>query len=683
MSEERVLSESEENVLPLKKPALDEKQVVLWRNRFQTANKLHRQRISEKYRTAKRRYNSEAYGFEKKQRAWTHQTFNLLYKDIEDFNGSTYFKNPEIDLICRETENPVMIRNIENLEQAVNDDIKDNQSLKALIRSCLVDESLSGIGGVYIDYDYRTKDSDEPLSEGDTESFKQIEVANKVRPVKILPENLIYPPFHTLYNYQESPYLGYVDIVSLESLLNDTTLDQSAVKMIKGKPYLELSDFDKEELKSEKVDLSDDLLYAKIYCGFIRGSDNEELKRCVIADQGDIKIPLAYYDWDKGNGEEDNGYPIHLLALNDPADGFIPPSEAWILESILCIIDYLMTKMMRHLKRSKTRTLVKGGKDGMKKENIEKYLSSEDLEILALHNLPPGMNIQSLVMQLQDQPLSSDHSAMFDLAKRIFDELSRKPSFAQSAVIQQKKTATEAEAIQQQDSSQGAYKIDKFRDFLKGFFLDWAKLKQKNFRGIKNLSVKNKETQQMESREAVVSEDRNDFEGSFGVDISVDSFVMPNKALKRRMIKETIMDLQSMVPMLGGKKKINGERATLDMLQNVDVRNPNEYLTDVPVRTVDQQVMDLAFKGIPMSIDELGTDYAGAKQRLMQIFGDHQLVAQMSVNVPNIGLPDGPIAMMARDLEAMEMQAKGEKTAPTQAKTDVGMNASVMAEAQQ
>lgn len=679
MSEQ--MTENEESVVPLKKDTLDSKQVLLWRNRFKTANKYHRLKISEKYKTAKRRYNSENFGFEKdKKKGWSHQTFNFLYKDIEDFNGSVYFKNPQIDLICRNTKDPAQIRNVENLEQSVNDDIHDNESLKSMIRAGLVDESLSGIAGFYIDYDYRTEDSEELIDLMVPDQFKQIEVANKVRPVKIQPENLIYPPFQRLYNYQESPYLGFIDIISLECLKNDPTLDQNVVMKIKGKSYLELSDFDKEQLKSDNIELNDDLLYAKIYYGWIRGDDGGLLKRVVLADDAAVKEPLAYEDWDKGNGPDDKGYPIHILALNDSCEGFVPPSEAWLLESILCIIDYLMQKMNRHLKRSKTRTLVKGGKDGMKKENIEKYLSSEDLEVIALNNLPPGLNIQSLVMQLQDQPLSADHASMFELCKRVFDELSRKPAFAQAAIIEQKKTATESEAIQQQDNSQGAYKIDKMRDFLCRFFYDWAKLKQKNFRGVQNLTVSNGETGEEEDREVVVSEGQNDFEGSFNVDISLETFLAPNKALKRKQIQETIVNLQSMIPILGGRKKINGERAVMDLLQNVDVRNPDEYLVDVPLRPVDQQLTDLAFKGVPMSIEDLGSDYQGAIQRLMQIFGDHDLMGKMESMIPGISGPESPLVLMMKDLQGIMQQSEGQK--PTQASSDVGMGAAEMAGAQ-
>jgi len=668
--------EQQNNTIPLKQPVMDEKQVSLWRNRCNTANKYHRKQFIEKYKTAKKRYNSENHGFQKNPSKYTHESFNFLYKDIEDFNGSIYYKNPEIDLICRNTEDENEIRNIENLEQIVNDDIKDNRELKSLIRAGLVDEGLAGLGVFYIDYDYRTQDSTELVDPNIPDQYKQIPVANKVRPVKILPENLIRPPYQSLYNYQKGPYLGYIDIVSLECLKSDPTLDQSVVAQLKGKQYADLMDVDAAEAKKDKVELQDDLLYEKIYVVFIKGDDNTPLKRLVIAEDSKIKQPLVYEDYERGNGPDDRGYPIHILALNDPCEGFVPPSEAWILEGILCIIDYLMSKMLKHIKKSKSRTIVKAGKDGMDKNNISKWIDNDDMELLALSNLAPGIDIRSLVLQLTDQELSASHEAMFALAKRVFDELSRKPALAQAAVQEKKKTAEETREIANTDNTQSAYKVDKFKDFLLGFFYDWCKLTQKNMRGTRNISVANRDTGEKEPREVIMSAEQNDLAGSFNADINIETFITPNKELKRRIIKETILDLQGMVPLLGGRKKLNGEYLTQQMLQNVNMRNPEEALIDIPVRNVDQQVMDLATKGIPMSIEDLGDSGPQAIQRLMEIFQDQEMLARLEALSPGISAEDSPIVLMAKDLEA-QMQLKNQQK-PSKAKSDVGMESAMM-----
>lgn len=679
------LTTQQEAVIPLKKDVMDDKQVKLWLNRCRTVNKFHRSEIVEKYKIAKKRYNCENYGYQKTRNRYTHETFNFLYKDIEDFNGSVYYKNPELDLTCRDTGNPDAVRNIENLEQIVNDDIKDNRNLKALIRTLLIDEGLSGLGAVYLDYDYRTQDSQELIDPNIPGQYQQEEVANKVRPCRILPENIIRPPFQTLYNYQDSPYLGYIDIVSLECLKNDPTLNQAMVGLLKGKQYADLTDIDKAELKKQDVELKDDLLFEKIYTVFIKGDDKKPLKRLVLSDDTNLREPLAYEDWTKGNGTDDRGYPLHLLALNDPAEGFVPPSEAWILESILCIIDYLMNKTMKHLKRSRTRTLVKGGKEGLKKEEITKWLKDEDLELIALHNLPPNVDIRSLIFQIADQELSKDHESVFALCKRVFDELSRKPAMAQVAVVEKQKTATETQAIQQQDNSQSAYKVDKFKDFLESFFYDWAKLTQRNMKGIQNISIKNKDTGMEEPREVYATEDRNDMDGSFNVDANIQTFVAPNKEVKRRIVKETLLDLQAIDPSLRElKKKVNPERVVQELLQTVDMRDPEGFLMDIPLRNVDQQILDLTMKGIPLNINDIGGDLQGALKRTMEIFGDHEMIARMEPMVPGVGLPNGPLANFARDLEGMIQQSQGRvQQRQTQAKTDVALNASQMAGAVQ
>lgn len=669
---------AEEAKQPLKQDAMDASKVKFWLNRAKTVNKFHRSQIWEKYKTAKRRYNSENYGYKRKPGAYTNETFNFYFKSVEDFNASIYYKNPTIDLISRNTQDQEVIRKVESLEQLVNDAIKDDASLKAMIRAGLVDENLSSLGVFYIDYDYRTKDTEELIDPAIPDQFKQEEISNRVKPAKLLPENLIRPPFQTLYNYQESPYLGYVDIVSLECLKNDATLDQSVVALLKGKEYKDLLDVDSQELKNEKIEANDGIMFEKIYVIFIKGDDNKPLKRLVLADDSSIATPLAYEDWDKGHGADGRGFPIHVLALNDPCEGFVPPSEAWKLESTMCLIDYLIQKMARHLKKSKTRTLVQGGKDGIKKENITKWLANEDMEIISLHNLPPGMPLSSLVEQIVDQPLSADHNIMFELAKRVFDELSRKPSFAQVAVQEEKKTATETNAIQQQDASQGAYKLDKFRDFLQGFFFDWAKLTQKNMQGYKQITVKSDETGVEEPRELSLPDDLQGAE--FGIDINLQSFVIPNKEVRRRLIKETIVDLQAMAPMLKEDgKKINSERCVSELMQTIELRDPDGFVVNINLRDIDRQFLDLVTKGIPMSVDDLGGNPQDALNRVLEIFADEQLVAGFTQQVPNLGMPDSPLAQMARDIEALITKKPPSQPSAPQANTDVGAGASEMA----
>lgn len=685
--------ESETNVVPLKKDAMDPKQVKLWLNRCRTVVKFHRGQMLEKYKKAKLRYNSEAFGFSKIKNKYTHESFDFLQKDIEDFNGSVYFKNPTIDLSARDTENPQEVTAIENLEQIVNDDVKDNRSLKGLIRTLLVDEGLASIGAVYLDYDYKTKDTEELIDPNVPDQFKQEEISNKVRPCRIFPENLIRPPFQTLYNYQESPYLGYVDIPNLETLKNDPTLNPDVVSKVKGHSYKELADVDLERVKTDSKDQNDDLQFAKTYTVFIKGNDGGPIKRLVLADQDDIKEPLAYADCDNEYGPDNRGYGIHIVALNDPCEGFCPPSEAWKLESILCVIDYLLSKMIKHLKRSRTRVLVKGGKEGIKKENISKYLGADDLELIVMHDLPPGLNIQNLVEQIQDVALSADHTAMFELAKRVFDELSRKPAFAQVAVQEKDKTATETQAIQQQDTSQGAYKVDKFKDFLIGFFYDWAKLTQKNMKGVRNISVQNSETGQMEPREVINSEERNDMAGEFKLpDINIDSFVQPNKELKRKRTIETIQSLQALDPMLKQVgKAINPQRCVQEIVSNIDMRDPEGFLMDVPLRTVDQQIIDLVTKAQPMNPMDLKGNYQDALKRGAQLFQDDTAVGvnqqagtigRLEELAPGIGAPNGPLANFLKDLEILiEQQKQGQQKA-SGAGSDMRLNASEMAGAQ-
>ena len=673
----------------LKQPALTKDQVLKWLSRAKTSSRFHRKEFLPKYRQAKRRYNSEIgyAGINYSQNATrakaNHTDINLLYKDIKNFISSIFYRNPEIELSARTEDEQIKI-NVQNLGQAVNDDIKDRgKELKSLFRSCLVDESLAGVSGLYIDYDYKDvpalDEAGNPVQQFGVEVKDT--VSNKVILVKIKPENIIRPPYCYYYNYQSSPYLGYVDIVSLESLKSNQSLDQDVVSRIKGQEYRSLIDFDIKELDKSNIEDKDDVLHAKIYTLFIKGSGNGPIKRLVLSDDDETRGEfLAYDDYDKGHGHDDRGYPIHLLQLNDASDTFIPPSEAWILEPVLQVIDHIYAKLNRHLKKSSTKTFVKVGEGGVEKEEMDKWVRNNDLEVLGIKNLPPGVDVKSIVQQLVDQPLSGDHAEMLNMARTIFDELSRQPSFSQPSVINKKKTATETNALQQTDSTQNGDYIDKFKDFLCDIFFDWAKLVQRNFQGARDITVTDKVTGERQLRPNLTQEN---FQGEFSADINVTSFLQPNKEVKRMTLKETINDLVLFQPFLQEQGlKVNAKKAVDELLDNVEVRNPSAMVVPIPVRTIDQQVTDNVFHGVPMNPQDLGDDKKKALERLVQIFQDDAMMGAFEQLKPGVSQPGGDIILM---LQFLEQAVTGMKPKPinpqTQAKTDVGMEASQMGKA--
>ena len=362
----------DEETKPLKEDQLDYDGVRKWKSRAKTCLKAHNEILKKRYKIAKERYGSELSALSSfRHKLFSHGDINLLYKDMRDFIGGVFYRNPEIDLTSR-SDDPNAVWQVENLEQKVNDELKDDRQLKALLRQILIDEGLAGFGCLWIDYDYRDTGGDEQ---------RQV-LSDKVKPERILPENLIRPPWLQLHKYRESPYLGYVDIVSLEELRRDQTLNPEAVAQIKGSYYKEVSDVDDSYTKREGSDNAtegqdDDIKHVKKYCIFIKGYDGGPMKRLVICDE-EIDMPLAYDDYDNGH----ESYPIHVLALNETAEGFIPPSEAWILEPLLQIIDYVFQKMNRHLRKSATRTFYIEGQSGLKKAQVDKIMRNIDQEFI-------------------------------------------------------------------------------------------------------------------------------------------------------------------------------------------------------------------------------------------------------------------------------------------------------------
>jgi len=613
----------EEDQKPIKQDSLSYDDVRKWKSRAKTCVKAHTEILNKRYKVAKERYGSEISALSAfRHKFFSHGDINLLYKDLRDFIGSVFYRNPELDLTSR-NDDEQSVWNVENLEQKTNDDIKDDRMLKGLLRQLLIDEGLAGFSCAWIDYEFK-------------------DIGNeRVKSCRIRPENLIRPPWLQMHNYKESPYLGYVDIVSLEELKRDPSVNQEVVAKLKGSWYREIADVD-ESYSKNKTDESnaDDIKHVKKYVIFIKGCDDGPMKRLVLCDE-DIDDPLAYDDFDNGHF----GYPIHVLALNECADGFIPPSEAWILEPLLQCIDYVFQKMNRHLRKSSTRTFYLEGQAGLKKAQVDKIMRNIDQEFIGLSGLPPGTDVRSLVTQIVDQMLSQDHIGMFDLAMNMFHQLSRQPTFATQEAINKDKTATETQAIQMADSTENGDYIDKFKDFLIDFFGDWARLNQRNFQGVANISI---------DREDGETDVRNDItasqmQGEFNCDINVDSFLPPNKEVKRRTIQQTLIDLQMFEPGLRQQgKAVNWGKAILEYVQNVDLRNPQDIIVD------DPKIMELT-------------------QALLSIFSNDVAMAQMEQAAPGITQPLVGVIKHLASLSAVQPQG-----GPPVPQTDMAANASQM-----
>jgi hypothetical protein len=674
-----ITEKNEDEKNPLEKPdTLSPDQVRQWLSRAKIAHKHFVRALLPKYNAAKRRYNSEinvsitAKNSLSKSRS-SHTDINLLFKDIRDFVASIFHKNPQIDLSARNDRDEEQVWNIENLQQKVNDDIKDNEELKWLLRSTLIDENLASVGAIYQDYYYQHEELEEVI-EGTSDPKLNI-LENEVKYCKILPENLIVPPWVKQYNYKSGPYLGYVDIVMLDDLKDDLSLDQSQVLKLKGSDYQQLNNYEGESGQSGERP-SDDVKHVKCYYLFIKGSKKTPMKRLVIAGEGS-GVLLSYGDWDKGH----KGYPIHILMLNDAdSDSFLPPSEAWLLERILMVVDYIFEKVYKHVRKSSTKLFVKEGAGGINKNHIDKLLRNVDQEIIGLADLPPGTDIRSLILPHVDALLSADHSALLDLSMKMFDALSRQPSFAKATVLNKKMTATESEKVDAEDNSENSDYIDKFRDFLISLFGDHARLVQRNFQGKLDLSVMNEDAGDKELRQEVTMEQ---FQGDFKEDITLESFSPPNSELKKRTIKEALVDLMKFKPLLDeSKMQINAKKFVEEYLENIRVRDPRNLIIPKPVRNIDQQVTDFVFKSIPFNPDELGQDFKTAYDRLSQIFQDDQMMASYEQLNPAIYGEQSPLIDMLRILSERVNGEQNTKQSKTTAKTEVGLQAAEMGQAQ-
>ena len=507
---------------------------------------------------------------------------------------------------------------------------------------------------------------------------------------KILPENLIVPPSTRQYNWSKAPYRGYLDIVPLDQVKQDVTYNSEVSALIRGKEFKTL--VDRKLQDDEDFESKSDILHVPVYTLFLHGSDDSPPMRLVMADDQNVEgVALDYRVWDKGHKRD----PMHILWFNQATSNeFIPPAQGWIVEPILQTIDYVFDKLNKHLRKSSTKFFFKEGQGGIQKAALAKFIKNFDTELVGIKDLPQGIPLRDVMEQFVTAELSRDHSEMFSIARDIFEEISRKPAFAKPRLINQKRTATEAEAIQGAEAAVNSDHVDKLRDYLSGIGWDWASLIQNNFQSEKTVLVENKITGRNEPRE--VNEDS--IAGTFQAEARVESFLKPNKELKRKTVKETLGDLILLKEILDEQGlQLNGKLIASQYVENAEMRNPQQLIIPKPTRSIDQQVQELAFKGVPFNPLELGGDLDRALRRLLEIFDDDQLITIYEQFRPGISQPQDPltgeggeIIEMIQTLDQLKQggqtNKQGAGNAPvTQSQsppTDVGANAAQLGAAQ-
>lgn len=584
-----------------------------WLQRLKASEKMMKDELKPRYDLARERVRAEHQVLKQRRGRPSHTTVSLLYATGRDFINSVFIKNPQANLIARNEEESEAV---ENTELKINDFYKDRK-IKSTVKRILWDAFLSGFGARYVDYEFRSVDTGEPITEqvetvdelgnpivinqpviNDDGSVATRQEVIKNAPIfkRIRPDLVRFPKGFNLDEYQDSPWIGFDLLVPLEEAQNDDQFDQDARERLKGSSFSKLSEaMEDEQGNVERTDIK----YVKLHYVFTKPeNDGEPMTLMVLSD--DVNdVPLKRVDFEKGQV----GYPIKFLYFNPLDDDKpYPPSDAWQMESQLAATDRWWRSMFNHIKRSHPKLIVDKRKVSQKEQ--VKLSSNEDQEIVGVGDANKNSRpLSELFFQLERAPLHPDFHRFLEFSQSVLSRISPRSALTQGEG-ESTDTATEAQIIAQNEAVDLDARADDIREFFVDLTMDLAGILSQSLVGTVEVGGK-----LSDGREIRRTATRENFTSNIDIDINVESFKQQNKEVLRRQLMDTMVQLKQFVePELNKKgKSIDFEFIAKKVLEETPIRNIDQAIVDLNIRNANKEHEDLIYDGIPPKI-QVGED---------------------------------------------------------------------------
>lgn len=552
---------------------------------FEASERVMRSDFLPKYALAKARLKAEHEIKNKGTRKLTHEQVNLVHSIGVNFVNSVYFKSPQCNLTARQE---IDYKQVENTEVAVNDWLKDKK-VKQIVKKTIWDAYLGGIGAVFVDYEYDdVEDESRPImrseiipseeglpiegqvQETDEEGkplFERLVLKNEITIQRIRPDLLRFPENFDVYNYKESPWIGFEVIHPIEEIKNNQYLDANQVEKIEGEAYDKLSKF-KDNRKSNDSKSPDK--YAKLSYCFKKPDNPLEPYKLTIFHK-DCEAPLLEIDYKKGHKD----YPIHFLAFNPNDDDCpYPNGDPWNFESQLNAIDKWWQKMNNHVNRSNPKIVYDSS--SVEPQEAQKLKSNNDNELVGLKN-KHKRSLRDLVDVLEKPAMHSDLHRVYEVAREVISEVSPKTALSRGAEDNKADTATEAKIMQAGEMIDTDARIDDVAEFIKAIVLDVAGIYEESYIGSMSLRKESEEGEEYfeESGEA-------GFTSAINVDVDIESMQSQNKDVLRKHLIETLQLVGQLNPLINAAgKKIEPLWWFEKLLDTMSVRNIEKGFTDI------------------------------------------------------------------------------------------------------
>lgn len=557
---------------------------------FEASRKLMKSDFYPKYQLAKARLKAELEVKGRGTRRLTHEQVNLVHSIGVNFVNSVYFKSPYANFTARENEDH---KKVENTEVAFNDWIKDNK-VKTVVKRVIWDAYLGGMGAVFIDYEYDDVENEnapimgqvetinemgqaviEEVQETDEQGnplFERIELKNEITIQRIRPDLLRFPDGFDVFNYQESPWLGFECIHDIDFIKTNEAWDKEAREKIEGQSYSKLAS--SHEKKNETK--GSESKYALI-CYKIEKPKNALGSYKMTIFHTDCEKPLQVVDFNKGHV----GYPMHFLAFNPTDDESpYPNGDPWNFESQSNAVDEWWRKMVGHVKRSNAKIIYDSG--AVEAPEAQKLKSNNDNEVVGLKNVQKR-NLRDLVHAMDMPVVNPDFHRLYETARQMISEISPRSAISRGAEDAKTDTATEAKIMQAGEMIDTDARIDDVAEFIKCIALDVAGILQDSYIGTMNLRKED------DSGDAYYEDSIDGFTRNINIDVDVESMQSQNKDVLRKHLLEALQLIGNLNPLImQSGKQIEPLWWLERLMDTMNIRNIEKGFSDLqPVMPVD------------------------------------------------------------------------------------------------
>lgn len=525
--------------------------VAEWVKKFDASEATMKKEFRPRYQLAKTRLRAEYEIRNQNSAKMTHDQVALVSSIGTNFVNSVYFKSPNCNLTAREE---VEHDQVENTEIKVNDILKDKKA-KKVIKRAIWDAYLGGFGAIFTDYEYEdTENPDVIAVPAQIDPITQQEIApaqlgrivlkNEITFQRIRPDLLRFPKGFDFDNYQDSPWLGFDQIIPIQDVRAQEDWDPNVREAIKGERYDKLSNSENQKTTGN----DGDELYARISFCFVKPKTPMEKMILYVFCKGSEENFLKTDEFDKGHV----GYPIKLIKFNPQDDDCsYPIGDPWLFESQSNAVDRWWKTYSKRVERNHPKNIY--DMNAVSTPEGQQLKSNNDLQWVGIKN-PQKKPLSDYFYQFQHPPIPREVTDFYTVARQLMSEIGPRAAISQGSQdpSTDPNTATEAKILQAGEMIDIDARTDDVAELIKDLVLDVAGILTKIAYPMDVTKEMPMDPLDPKSELVDVAQKigKEGFTSKVNVDVEVESMKAQNKDVIRAQLERTIGLLTKIQPLM-------------------------------------------------------------------------------------------------------------------------------------